>query len=90
MYTWTGSIFKLFASLRFFCHPKDKIEAGLADVLTEFPELSGSFNTHSKPLPEGNAFFYERESKYTPPTHPAVPFSFPPLLRQFGKTVRYS
>lgn len=57
MYTWTGSIDKLFASLRFFCQPKDKIEADFADVLTEFLNLSGSFNIDSKPLPEGNAFF---------------------------------
>lgn len=86
MYTWTGSIYKLFASLRFFCQPKDKIEADFADVLTEFLNLNGSFNIDSKPLPEGNAFFFcERGSKYAAPTHPTVPFSLPPLLRQLAK-----
>lgn len=56
MYTWTGSICKLLASLRFFCQPKDKIEADFADTLKEFPELSGSFNIRSKSLPEGKCF----------------------------------
>lgn len=89
-YLLTGSIYKLFGSLRFSWQPKDKIETSFADVLTEFPDLSGSFNIHRKHLPEDNAFFYERGSKYTAPTPPAVPFTLPPLLRLFGKTVRYT
>lgn len=76
MYTWTGSIYKLFASLRFFCQPKDKIEADFADVLTEFLNLNGSFNIDSKPLPEGNAFFFFVRGGANTPLPPIQQYHF--------------